>query len=191
MRITLLGLNSSSFVLAVGLGLVGFSVAGQTTNSNAPAPAISGNANPASKVQDVRIVAQRAEQIRTACLNGRRRICGQVIQMTPAGLVVDSGYTDLLRPELGRSWVAPGTVTANRPPNLVEEKAPGSACVGLLFLTDIPKRPAVKLYDYVIIQAYPAGEYRYEPVPNVTKTIRKFSARLENAVQSYLAAEEK
>ena len=140
---------------------------------------------------DVRVLAQQAEQIRTVCVQNRRRVCGQVIQITPGGLVVESGYTDLLRPELSRSWVAPGTVSASRPANLIEEQTPGSACIGLVFLADIPKRPAVKLYDYVIIEAYPAGEYVYEAVPNVSKTIRRFSARLEGAVQLKLTNGEK
>ena len=132
---------------------------------------------------DIRALAQQAEQMRAVCVNGRRRICGQVLQVTPGGLVVDSGYTDLLRPELSQSWVAPGTVTTSRPANLVEENAPGSPCIGLVFLADTPKRPAVKIYDYVIIEAYPAGEYIYQPAPGVTKNIRRFSARLEGAVQ--------
>ena len=140
---------------------------------------------------DLRALAQQAEQIRTVCVQNRRRICGQVIQIAPGGLVVESGYTDLLRPELSRSWVAPGTVSASRPANLIEEQTPGAPCVGLVFLTDIPKRPAVKLYDYVIIEAYPAGEYVYQAVPSVTKTIRRFSARLEGAVQWNLANGEK
>jgi len=161
-------------------------------NPAAPASTISSDANPGTnQIQDVRALAQKAEQIRAACVNGRRRICGQVLQVTPGGLVVDSGYTDLLRPELSRSWVAPNTVTTSRPANLVEENAPGSPCIGLVFLADIPKRPAVKIYDYVIIEAYPAGQFTYQPVPNVTKTIRKFSARLEGAVQLNLDAGKK
>ena len=132
---------------------------------------------------DLRVLAQQAEQMRAVCVNGRRHICGQVLQITTGGLVVDSGYTDLLRAELSHSWVAPGTVTTSRPANLVEENSPGSPCIGLIFLADIPKRPAVKLYDYVVIEAYPAGEYSYQPVPGVTKNIRRFSAKLEDAVQ--------
>ncbi len=141
--------------------------------------------------QDIRVFAQKAGQIRDACINGRRRICGRVIQITSGGLVVDSGYTDLLRPELSHSWVAPNTVSASRPANLVEEKMPGAVCVGLVFLADIPKRPPVKIYDYVVIEAYPAGQFTYQPVPNVTKNIRKFSARLEAAVQLNIAADKK
>jgi hypothetical protein len=114
-----------------------------------------------------------------------------VVQITPGGLVVDSGYTDLLRPELSRSWVAPNTVSTSRPANLVEEKIPDAVCVGLVFLADIPKRPPVKIYDYVIIEAYPAGEYIYQPVPGVTKNIRRFSAKLESSVQLNLAADKK
>src|SRR5665213_8496 len=142
------------------------SVQGQInpTNSVAPATAISEDANGVTN-QDavIKALAQKAEQIRTACVNARRRICGQVVQIVPGGLVVDSGYPDLLRPELSRSWVAPDTVYPSRPANLVEEKTPGAVCVGLVFLTDIPKRPPVKIYDYVIIEAYPAGQSVYQP----------------------------
>jgi len=192
-------MNSAAFALLLA-GLImqiTTPIFGQSNSMSAPvsvAPASKSQEHPNSdtnQIKDVRALAQKAEQIRALCVNDRRRICGQVIQITPGGLVVDSGYTDLLRPELSRSWVAPGTVSASRPPNLIEEKTPGSACVGLVFLADIPKRPAVKLYDYVIIEAYPAGECVYEAVPNVTRTIRRFSARLEGAVQWNLAAEEK
>lgn len=168
------------------------SVCGQINSTNAAAPvsSISKDVNPGTnQIQDARALAQRAGQIRSACVNGRRRICGQVIQIVPGGLVVDSGYTDLLRPELSRSWVAPNTVSTSHPANLVEGKTPGTVCVGLVFLTDIPKRPAVKIYDYVIIEAYPAGQFTYQPVPNVTKPIRKFSAKLEGAVLLNLAAD--
>ena len=190
-----LQLNFFLILLAAWLGFVVVPASGQTTSdtkTNAPAPGIAENAGPATKQdQNIREQAQKAEQIRTECVNGRRRVCGQVLQITPGGLVVDSGYTDLLRAELSRSWVAPGTVSAARPANLIEEQTPGAPCVGLVFLADIPKRPAVKLYDYVIIEAYPAGDYVYEAVPNVKKTIRRFSARLEGAVQWRLAAGEK
>ena len=184
-------MNSSLFTLIL-TGLILRTTAcafGQINSTNAtaavvPAPTVSENSisvsNPAP---DIRELAQKAEQLRAVCVNGRRHICGQVLQITPGGLVVDSGYTDLLRAELSRSWVAPGTVATSRPANLVEENTPGSPGIGLIFLSDIPKRPTVKLYDYVIIEAYPAGEYSYQPVPGVTKNIRRFSARLEGAVQ--------
>lgn len=184
-------MNSSLFTLIL-TGLILRTTAsafGQINSTNAtaavvPVPTVSENSisisNPAP---DVRVLAQKAEQLRAVCINGRRHICGQVLQVTPGGLVVDSGYTDLLRAELSQSWVAPGTVATSRPANLVEENTPGSPCVGLIFLADIPKRPAVKLYDYVIIEAYPAGEYIYQPVASVAKNIRRFSARLEGAVQ--------
>jgi hypothetical protein len=123
------------------------------------------------------------EQIRTACIRGRRLVCGKVIEISPEGLVVESGYTNLLRAPLTQSWVAPANVSASRNPKTVELSDPGSVCVGLIFLTDIPKTPRVKQYDYVMIQAYPAGQYSYTSVPTVTKTIRKFSAGLETAVR--------
>ena len=184
-------MNSSMFVLIVAGWILQItaSTSGQinsTSTATTAVPASTGSDNSISisnPAPDIRALAQQAEQMRAICVNGRRRICGQVLQIAPGGLVVDSGYTDLLRPELSQSWVAPGTVTTSRPANLVEENAPGSPCIGLVFLADIPKRPAVKIYDYVIIEAYPAGEYIYQPVPGVTKNIRRFSARLEGAVQ--------
>lgn len=184
-------MNSPLFILILaGLFLrLAPSVLGQINSTNAVAAAVPDSVGPENSISisnpapDIRALAQKAEQMRAVCVNGRRHICGQVLQVTPGGLVVDSGYTDLLRPELSHSWVAPGTVTTSRPANLVEENAPGAPCIGLVFLADIPKRPAVKIYDYVVIEAYPAGEYTYQPVPNVTKNLRRFSAKLEGAVQ--------
>ncbi len=130
-----------------------------------------------------------AEQIREDCVNGRRYICGRVVQIVPDGLVVDSGYASLLKPPFRSSWVVAGNVSARRDATAVEGKAPDSVCIGLVFLTDIPKRPSAKLYDYVIIHGYPAGEYSYVPVPKIQKTIRKFSAGLERAVKINMAAQ--
>lgn len=158
----------------------------------APALAVSETATATTnQPQDARALAQKGEAIRTACINGRRRICGKVLQIVPEGLVVESGYTNLLRPELSHSWLAPGNVTSSLPPNLVEQNSPGAVCVGLVLVTDIPKRPAVKAYDYVIFQVYPAGQYDYVPVPTVKKIIRRFSVGLATAVQLNLAAGEK
>ena len=134
-------------------------------------------------------VSVRTEQIRTDCIKGRRLICGKVLKVFADGLVVDSGYTDLLRPPLTQSWVVPGTATANRDPAVLELNEPGTPCIGLVFLTDIPKRPKVHDYDYVIMMGYPAGQYAYTPAPNVEKTIRKFSAGLDTAVRLILQTE--
>jgi hypothetical protein len=133
--------------------------------------------------------AVRAEQIRTDCIKGRRLICGKVLKVSPNGLVVDSGYTDLLRPPLTQSWVIPGTVSVSRNPDVLELNTPGTPCIGLVFITDIPKRQKVHKFDYVILMGYPAGQYAYIPAPNVKKTIRKFSAGLDTAVKLKLKAE--
>jgi hypothetical protein len=125
----------------------------------------------------------RAEQVRAACVEGRRYICGRVVQVTPQGLVVDSGFTSLLKPPLHTSWVVPPNVSATRDPNAVEGHAPDAPCIGLVFVTDIPKKPAVSLNDYVVLHAYPAGQYVYTPVAPVQKTIRRFSAGLDTAVK--------
>jgi type II secretory pathway pseudopilin PulG len=135
------------------------------------------------------IASAHAEAVRKACVDGRRVICGRVLKVVPGGLVVDSGYTNLLRAPLNRSWVAPSTVTVSRDPNAVELNMPGAPCYGLVFLTDTPKRKQPKEYDYVAITGYPAGQYIYTPAPNVEKTIRKFSGGLETAVKLTLAAE--
>ncbi|MGH7970059.1 MAG: hypothetical protein ACREIC_15160, partial [Limisphaerales bacterium] len=87
--------------------------------------------------------------------------------------------------------VVRGNVSVTRNPSLVEEKKADAVCVGLVFLTNIPKRPSVKPYDYVVIHGYPAGEHLYRPVPGVEKKIRQYSASLERAVSANLAASEK
>ena len=46
---------------------------------------------------------------------------------------------------------------------LIERSEPASPCIDTVLLTDYPKRPAKKLYDYVLLQAYPAGEL---PLPS-------------------------
>jgi hypothetical protein len=139
--------------------------------------------------------AQRVEEIRMACIEGRRSICGKILKVLPDGLVVDSGYTNLLRAPLNRSWLAPGTVSATRASNVIEGNEPNSICIGLVFLTDLPKshgaKPKPKLYDYVLIVGYPAGQYTYTSVGNVQRTVRKFSASLNAAVNWKLNNSEK
>jgi hypothetical protein len=131
----------------------------------------------------------RVEQIRAACIAGRRHVCGRVLQITPAGLVVDSGYTSLLTPPFNRSWVTRGNVALSRPPALVEANAPDSIAVGLVLLTDLPRRPSVHRYDYVSLIGYPSGKATYSPVAGVTKTLRLFSGGLEHAVNLKMKAE--
>ena len=137
-------------------------------------------------------IVQRAQQMRAACIENRRSICGKILKVLPDGLVIESGYTNLLRSPLDRSWIVPGTVTASRAPNLIELNEPGAICVGLVFLADTPKSRRVKVnqYDYVVIQAYPAGQYIYTSVGDVRRTVRRFSASLENAVGLNLQAED-
>jgi len=132
---------------------------------------------------------QRAADIRAACINGRRCVCGKVIKIVPEGLIVESGYTALMEPPFTGAWVIPGGALVNRDSKLIERSEPASPCIGTVLLTDFPKRPAVKLYDYVLLQAYPAGEYLYIPVPGVEKQIRKFAGGLDTAVKLKVAAE--
>ena len=130
-------------------------------------------------------MAEHIGEIRTDCIQNRRLICGKILQVLPEGLVVESGYTNLLQRPLERSWLVPGTVLASRAPNLVEGKEPGSICAGLVFLTDYPKsrRTNPKPFDYVILIGYPAGQYTYASVGALQRTVRRFSASLPEAVR--------
>jgi hypothetical protein len=136
-------------------------------------------------------VARQEEQLRARCIEGRRYVAGRVLQVLPEGLVVDSGYSALLSAPFNHSWVLSGTVSLNRDTSAIEEKKPNALCIGIVFLSNIPKRPAVKAYDYVVLHGYPAGEYAYSPVPGVQKTVRRFSASLERAVQINMGRESK
>ena len=140
--------------------------------------------------------AVRAEQIRAACVAGRRCVCGRVLKVLPGGLVVESGYTNLLRKALEGAWLLPGTVLASRAPNLVESPQPDSPCVGTVFITDLPRprgggKVKVKPYDYVVLQGYSAGQYTYSSVGGIQRTVRRFSAGLETAIKLNLETSEK
>src|SRR4051812_42432903 len=141
-------------------------------------------ASSTNQTNEISVPDQRAAQIRAACINGRRCVCGKVIKIVPEGLIVESGYTALMEPPFTGSWFIPGGALVTRDAKLIERNEPASPCIGTVLLTDFPKRPGVKLYDYVLLQAYPAGEYHYTPVPGVEKHIRKFAGGLETALKS-------
>src|ERR1700689_2505602 len=50
---------------------------------------------------------QDRERVREICIEGRRLLCGKILEVLPDGLVVDSGYTDLLRQPLIQSCLLP------------------------------------------------------------------------------------
>jgi hypothetical protein len=135
--------------------------------------------------------AQLAEKVRAECIEARRYVAGRVIEITANGLIVESGYSALLQPPFNQSWVVRGNATVAKDLDTPEEKHPDAVCRGLVLLTSTPRRPKVKPYDYVVIHAYPAGEDLYRPVPGVEKTIRRYSASLETAVQSEVERREK
>jgi hypothetical protein len=161
------------------------------TASNSPPQIVLAQTNQSAAIESPSI-DERAAQIRAACIQGRRSICGKILKVLPDGLVVESGYTNLMRSPLDREWLIPGTAVASRATGLVEGNTPGSVCVGLVFITDIPKSRRVKPkpYDYVIIQGYPAGQYTYTSLGTIQRTIRRFAAGLPTAVNLCLAAEE-
>jgi len=180
------------FMFSCWLTLVAASAAAQTEATDVTNRPLSNSQLLSQPTNQIPSVAERAEQIRASCIMGRRSICGKIMKVLPDGLVIESGYTNLLRAPLNRSWLVPGTVTASLAPNLVESSEPGAVCVGLIFLSNLPRtqlaRP--KLYDYVIIQGFPAGKYTYTSVGDIHRTIRRFSSKLEAAVQFHLMAEE-
>jgi hypothetical protein len=172
--------------IAILILAVTFSAVAQTnllTNGNTTNSA-------ATRFRDMQ---QRAYQIRLDCIEGRRSICGRILNIFPDGLVVESGYTNLLRQPLTSSWLVPGKVTASRAVNLVESAEPGSVCLGTVYLTDYPKSKKLKpkRYDYVIIEGYPAGQCTYTSLGTIHKTARRFSAQLAEAVELNLQAEQK
>jgi hypothetical protein len=136
--------------------------------------------------RQARAFEQATEKIRADCVQGRRIVCGRILKIFPDGLVVDSGYTNLMRPPLNKSWLVPGTAQATRQPNLIEGNEPGCVCVGLVFLTALPRsRSAAKPrpYDYVVIEGYPAGQYTYTSVGTIQRTVRRFAAALPTAIR--------
>jgi len=141
--------------------------------------------NDIAAADKVRAFVEATEKVRSQCLEGRRTICGRIEKILPDGLIVESGYTNLLRMPLERSWLLPGTIEARRELNLVEGKNAGDVCVGLVFLSDTPKSRLAKpkLYDFVVIVGYPAGKHTHTTVGTVTHTVRRFSANLQTAVE--------
>jgi hypothetical protein len=133
------------------------------------------------------------QEARADCIQNRRLICGRILDILPQGLIVESGYTNLLRQPISKSWLLPGTVQASRAENLIESKTPGAICIGRVLLTDTPKSKKLKpaKYDYVIVQAYPAGHYTYTSTGTVQHALRRFSANILAAVQANLENENK
>src|ERR1043166_1804347 len=88
--------------------------AGAQTNTTSPSTSVTNRDVPRIEI---------AEQLRAQCIEGRRSICGKILKIFPNGILVESGYTNLLRTSLTKtSWLLPGTVVASRAPNLVESK---------------------------------------------------------------------
>jgi hypothetical protein len=138
-------------------------------------------------------IPQQAEEIRAACIENRRCICGKILKIIPDGFVIDSGYTNLLRAPINHYWLVPGSVSATRASNIIEGNEPNSVCIGQVFLTNIPKSRHLKpkVYDYVVIEAYPTGQYTYTSVGSIQRTVRRFSASLVAAVRVNLENSQK
>jgi len=131
-------------------------------------------------------VLQHVEELRARCIQERRMICGRIIKILPEGMIIDSGYTNLMRAPLNQSWLIPGNVAAERATNYVEAAAPDSVCLGQVYLTDLPKPPRgmkLKLYDYVVLEGFPMGKFGYTSVGEVQHTVRQYSAKVTTAVR--------
>jgi hypothetical protein len=131
-------------------------------------------------------VMQHVEELRARCIENRRIICGKILKILPEGIVVDSGYTNLMRAPLNQSWLIPGAVVAERATNVVEQAAADSVCIGQVFLIDLPKPPRgmkPKIFDYIILEGFPMGTYTYTSVGSVQHTVRQFSTKVTDAVR--------
>jgi len=126
-------------------------------------------------------VLQHVEELRAQCIQERR-----IIKILPEGVVVDSGYTNLMRAPLNQSWLISGTVEAEHATNIVESSAPDSVCIGPVYLIDLPKPPRgmkPKLFDYVVLDGFPMGKFAYTSIGDVQHTVRQFSAKVTTAVR--------
>ncbi|HXT12639.1 MAG TPA: hypothetical protein VN873_13835 [Candidatus Angelobacter sp.] len=166
----------AKILMPLPIVLLVFSAAAQTNRPVADDTAL---------VQKKIAATELKERIRNHCIEGRRSICGKIVRILPGGLLVEAGYTNLLREPLTKSWLVPRSAVASLAPNRVESKEPGAICFGTVFLTDLP-RGKPHLYDYVIICGYPTGEMSYAAV-GIKKTARRFSANLDKAVNTTLA----
>ena len=140
----------------------------------------------ASSTNENIAVLQHVEELRARCIGNRRIICGKILKIMPDGIVVDSGYTNLMRAPLNQSWLIPGNAVAERATNFVESSAPDSICAGQVYLTDLPKPPRgakLKIFDYVILEGFPMGKYTYTSVGTVQHTVRRFSTKVAIAVR--------
>ena len=147
--------------------------------SNLPALTVSTDTNQGLAL------AQRVEAMRAVCIQNRRMICGKILKVLPDGIVVDSGYTNLMRAPLNQSWLIPGTAEAVRASNLVEANQPDAVCLGLVFLTDLPKSPGAKpkVFDFVNLEGFPMGQYTYTSVGDLKRTVRRFTTKVANSVR--------
>ena len=172
---------------AVLILLVAISAVAQTNS-------VATNTDANSEADHFAAATLRAEKIRADCIQGRRIICGKIPRVLPEGLVVESGYTNLLRPALSSSWLVPGRIVASRRASSVESSIPGSPCIGVVFLTDLPKIRKLgakpKPYDYVVLLGYQAGRSTYTSVGSIQKSVRRFSANLAQAMRLNFAAGE-
>jgi hypothetical protein len=179
-----------SIRIALLLALAVLSVSAQT---NAVAPAGQAVASETA-VNPGLAAARRYESTREDCIEARRMICGRIIKILPAGLVIESGYTNLMRLPNNQSWLIPGTVVASRPQNLVESNQPDAICGGLIFLADVPKsrgKPKKpKLYDYVMAEGFPIGHYTYTSVGSIQRTVRQFTTNLGVATRWHFNQDE-
>ena len=172
------------------LALIALCAKGQTNEATLPRPLTSISNAPViadrTQINDGLALAERVEAMRAVCIQNRRQICGRILKVLPDGLVVDSGYTNLMRAPLNQqSWLIPGTTLAARATNLVESAQPDSICVGLIFLTDLPKSPGAKpaAFDYVIIEGFPMGQHTYTSVGDLKRTVRRFTTKVANSVR--------
>ena len=127
------------------------------------------------------------ERTRANCILSRKMILGKIIKILPEGLVIECGYTNLMDMPNTRSWLIKGTGVAFRPKIQLDADRSDGICVGLIFLSDVPKSRGITkkpmLYDYVTVEGFPMGHYTYVSVGSVQRTVERFTSNLGLATQ--------
>jgi hypothetical protein len=130
--------------------------------------------------------AQELDLQKKILIQKSRTISGRILQKLPGGLLVESGQEEI--DQVGHTDVEYDemrTVTS-RTVSVREGNTPGAECLGLVFLEDHPRYAQLVDDNVVVILAYPDGQYTYTSVAGGQKTVRRFTADFEKALNYQL-----
>ena len=129
-------------------------------------------------------MAQRVAEVRWDCIQNRRIICGKILKGAAgwAGRAQRIHQPDAAPVEFFMACARRGD-GRSAPQILSRTISRMPFASAWLFLTDLPKKPVARAYDYVNLTGFPTGQYTYTSVGDVQRTVRRFSAKLDKAVQ--------